>query len=307
MYGIIVHGGAGGTSPLAEEGCRRAAEIGMDILRRGGSSLDAVIAAVRFLEDSGDFNAGTGSVLRADGKTIEMDAVVANSSGMYGAVAAVRDIKNPVLLALALSATTTRFLVGDGARAFARQMGLEDHPGPTPRALERAAQLRALLMGAYRGGTLSTVAPGWDPVELQQYGIIPEGDGALFYARDCDTVGAIGLDRQGVFAIAGSTGGSGLMRLGRVGDVTADGAGHRLGSFGGVLATGVGEAIMARRGAEQVARLIEEMGFAPQDACAHVALKVFPPETDVGFIAMNRNGVGHNANCPMSFHYMTDE
>jgi L-asparaginase / beta-aspartyl-peptidase len=97
---IIVHGGAGpikdGSLPQRLAGCQAAARAGWEMLRRGGSALDAVEAAPALLEDDPLFNAGTGSVLNSLGN-IEMGAaLMAGSTLRAGAVAAVQCIKNPV-------------------------------------------------------------------------------------------------------------------------------------------------------------------------------------------------------------------
>jgi beta-aspartyl-peptidase (threonine type) len=121
-----VHGGAGRSSGAADEsrrataGCLAAARAGYDVLRAGGSALDAVVAAVVLLEDDPAFNAGTGSVLNARGE-VEMDAAVMNGDqGAAGAVALLRSVKNPVLLARRVMERTAHVLLaGEGAEALA--------------------------------------------------------------------------------------------------------------------------------------------------------------------------------------------
>lgn len=275
MLGIVVHGGAGGTSLRAERGVSQAAKAGMNLLREGKSSLDAVVAAVQDMENSGIFNAGVGSDLREDGITIEMDAVVATSEGLQGAVMAVRNVKNPVLLALAVAQKTPHIqLAGPGAEQFAREIGLPEHPGATNRAKRRFWKLTA-----------------------------PSGGKAI--SAPHDTVGAIALDSVGVIALAGSTGGSGLMHIGRVGDVPIPGAGFRIGDRGGVLATGKGEKIIRRQGSALVYQLLQE--FTPQQACNKV-VDSFPKDIQVGFIALTqKGGVGKAANCPMAVCSLVDK
>src|SRR5512142_256440 len=96
-YGIVVHGGAG--SPLAlSDGCRKACAAGFALLKKGSGALQAVIEAARILEDDGRFNAGSGSTLRLDGKTVEMDAGLMDSLGHLGIAISVRTVRNPVLL-----------------------------------------------------------------------------------------------------------------------------------------------------------------------------------------------------------------
>ena len=88
-YGIVVHGGAGTPEDLCD-GCNKACESGFRLLESGRSSLAAVVEAVRVMEDDKRFNAGYGSVLRIDGKTIEMDAALMGSEGSIGIVINVR-------------------------------------------------------------------------------------------------------------------------------------------------------------------------------------------------------------------------
>ena len=135
---LIVHGGAGDWS--AEDGdgealvaaCRAAARAGFEILRAGGSALDAATAAVVVLEDNPRFNAGTGSALTVEGE-VECDASIMCGDGRAGAVGALRDVKNPIRLArLVMERTPHVLLVGAGAAAFAAECGL---PPLRPEAL----------------------------------------------------------------------------------------------------------------------------------------------------------------------------
>jgi len=304
LYGIVVHGGAGGTSSWAIRGCRLAAEEGMRVLRAGGSSLDAVVAAVQFMEGVGTFNAGVGSILRMDGKTIEMDAAVATSEhGRQGAVGAITGIRNPVLLARAVMDSRHVMLVGDGAVEFAQRLnlGLEPHPGPTQRVRKRYEAMRRAL----DAGEVETIGPGWTSEELERiWGT--EGTLVTPGMRDCDTVGAVALDANGIFAVAGSTGGSGLMIPGRVGDVPVRGAGYEAGPAGGVLATGIGEEIVRNEGSGKVYSLLSPaMGFSPQQACEQI-VALFPPHIPVGFIALTKEAVGVAANCDMASASVTE-
>lgn len=305
MYGMVVHGGAGGTSSVTERGCRGATELGMEILRKGGSALDAAVEAVRCMEDSGHFNAGTGSVLRVDG-SIEMEAVIATSQGLQRTVEVVSGVKNPVLVARDLVSTDLRRISGIGATQFALERGLAPHPGPTERTRERLELLRQEVKELLARGEVS---PGWTIEELRRFieSGGSDGNAPLFLAvinRQHDTVGAVALDKAGVFALAASTGGSGLMRRGRGGDVPIRGAGFQVGEIGGVLATGVGEFIIDKEGSQKVFQLFT-MGFSPQHACEQ-ALTFFAPDLPVGFIALSRDATGIAANCPMASYSITE-
>src|SRR5579875_3356715 len=125
---LIVHGGAGAIAPhrfeAAKAGCAAAASTGWEILRRGGSALEAVIAAVVALEDDPTFNAGTGAVLTKDGHA-ELDAGIMDGATMgVGAVAGVQRIKNPILLARHVLATPQVLLLGEGAEELAAARGM---------------------------------------------------------------------------------------------------------------------------------------------------------------------------------------
>jgi beta-aspartyl-peptidase (threonine type) len=214
---IIVHGGAGADSSQAPEfrqGVRAAVLAGWRVLAEGGTALDAVENAVRALEDDPRFNAGRGSVLNRDG-TVEMDASIMEGDRLQcGAVAALVGVANPVTVARrVLDSRRHVLLVGDGALAFARSVGIpECDPASlvTDRQRKRHAELARKP--------------------------IPPGGG---------TVGAVALDRNGTTAAATSTGGTPGKLPGRVGDSALIGCGtYADSSLGGVSCTGDGEAII---------------------------------------------------------------
>src|SRR5262245_45926490 len=115
----VVHGGGGLVGVERYErlraGVRAAAEVGYAILAAGGSSLDAVVATVRALEDDPEFNAGTGAALTRDG-TVETDAsVMDGDTRRVGAVAAVPDLGNAIALARAVLEAGEHVLIGGPA------------------------------------------------------------------------------------------------------------------------------------------------------------------------------------------------
>ncbi|PCI37085.1 MAG: L-asparaginase [Elusimicrobia bacterium] len=134
--GIVVHGGAASPSSLSDR-CMRAAEAGMAALEHGASAVEAVVKATVMLEDDPSFNAGTGCVLREDGKTIEADAGLMDSMAQIGGVASLKDAKNPILVASKVFESRHIVLAGDGAAAFAEINGLKNGNPPTGRALAR--------------------------------------------------------------------------------------------------------------------------------------------------------------------------
>jgi L-asparaginase / beta-aspartyl-peptidase len=118
---ILTHGGAG-SNPKDFDGTDSAASRGMDLMANGGTALAAVVDAVKVLEDDPRFNAGSGSKLRIDGRTIQLDASCMTSSNEFGAVACVENIKNPIDIAHGVLLYSPHILlVGDGARIFARE------------------------------------------------------------------------------------------------------------------------------------------------------------------------------------------
>ncbi|MGB5687582.1 MAG: isoaspartyl peptidase/L-asparaginase, partial [Candidatus Electrothrix sp.] len=118
---IITHGGAGSDSKDSD-GPGAAAKIGMDFMGNGGSALDAVVHAVRYLEDDPRFNAGIGSQLRVDGCTVQLDASCMTSTGQFGAVACVEGMQNPVDIAHGVLLYSPHILiVGQGAHIFAEE------------------------------------------------------------------------------------------------------------------------------------------------------------------------------------------
>ena len=209
MTGIVVHGGAGQVAPERFErlraGVRAAAAAGDEVLAAGGSALDAVVSAVRVLEDDPEFNAGTGSALTRDG-TVETDAsVMDGATRRVGAVGAVPDLGRAVALARAvLESGEHVLLAGPAAWRFAAEVGIAPAP-PGSLVTERARQRLAELHG---------------------------------------TVGAVARDREGRFAAATSTGGIAGKRAGRVGDSPLAGAGTWADDACAVSATGDGEAII---------------------------------------------------------------
>jgi beta-aspartyl-peptidase (threonine type) len=218
MTAILVHGGAGQVAAERHDrlrsGVRIAAAAGDVVLAAGGCALDAVVAAVRVLEDDPEYNAGCGSALTRDG-TVETDASVMDGrSQRVGAVAAVPDLGCAVALARAvLDAGEHVILAGPAAWRFAAEVGIAPAaPGllVTDRARARLADEAQRRSSERSGGT----------------------------------VGAVARDRDGRFAAATSTGGIVYKRAGRVGDSPVPGAGTWADAHTAISATGDGEAIL---------------------------------------------------------------
>ena len=230
---IVVHGGAGAGEELSD-GCRHAAAAAAGALGRGDDALAAAVAAVVVLEDDERFNAGTGSVLGLDGATIEMDAALMDSRGTLGAVAALRSVRNPILVARDVARTPHVLLAAEGAQRFARLMGHASYDVVPDKARRDHQHLLKQL------ATCAQPMAGVDNVAFEHYWNYP-GAPPFKAPRGCDTVGAVVRDASGHFAVAGSTGGSAPCLLGRVGDTPLIGCGFYAGAHGAVAATGIGE------------------------------------------------------------------
>lgn len=231
---IIANGGAGGIgfAERRERGLVKAVRLGYEILRGGGSSLDAVTKSVMCLEDIPIFNAGRGSVMGLTGE-IEMDASVMTSAMQYGAVAAIRNVRHPIRVArLVMEKTDHLLLCGAGAVRFARLMGIKFYD-PVTRE-RRAAWQRAharLDRIMKKSGAAALPASDYFP-RLSEI--------AGFYG----TVGVVALDKEDRIAVGTSTGGIKMHLPGRVGDTPQVGAGTYADRHGGASATGHGESIM---------------------------------------------------------------
>jgi len=270
---ILVHGGAGNLGaddPASDggdasrlEGVRAAAQAGWSILAAGGTALDAVEAAVRLLEDDPTYNAGAGACLTAAGD-VELDASIMDGATLRcGAVAVVRDVKNPITLARRIMERSEHVLLaGPGASAFAREVGIPPHENAllvTPRQRERWERLR---------------------------GAAPAGHG---------TVGAVARDRAGHLASATSTGGMAMKRPGRVGDTPIIGCGtYADDELAAVSCTGHGERIIQLTLARACADLVRQRGSAMEAAREAIrqlgarlrgegGLIVVAPRGEVGF------------------------
>lgn len=279
-YAVLTHGGAASPSSNAG-GCIQAAEAAKAILERGGGALSAALTATVWLEDDPRFNAGTGSNIRLDGQTIEMDASVMTSDGRFGSVACIERVKNPILVAAEVMQTPHLMLAGAGATAFARRLGFADYDPTTEVA--KAKYARALLDLKGRGdGSYADDAEPWkklSPKELWNFESEP---------IDCDTVGAVVRDRHGRFAATASTGGTVYMLRGRVGDSPLMGCGVYAGPLGAVATTGVGEEIVRRFLAKTVYDWLAE-GLAPARA-AQRGVAMFPDIVDVGILVVGKEG-----------------
>ena len=293
-FAIVVHGGAG-ASRNDVDGCEAAARAGIAAATGGGDALAAAIAAVVVLEDDGRFNAGSGAILCLDGVTTETDAAVMDSRGRLGAVACLQRVKNPVLVAHAVSQTPHWLLAGEGAERFARTAGFAEHHVVSDRAARRNAQLVTQLQGKDDSGRKidrAAFRKHWNYAAPWPGAERDDDHGAA-----CDTVGAVVRDDAGHFAVACSTGGSAPSLLGRVGDTPIIGSGFYAGPHGAVAATGIGEQIVRHLLAHTVYGWIAD--GMPLQMALDRGIGLFAREIDVGLIAVSRTEAGSSSNRDM--------
>jgi L-asparaginase / beta-aspartyl-peptidase len=277
---IVIHGGAGVIEPSkmtpAREASYRAGlaaalDAGYAVLERGGTSLDAVIAAVRIMEDDPQFNAGRGAVLNHEGDA-ELDAAIMDGAGpRAGAVAGVRHVKNPIELArLVMDKSPHVLLVAEGAEDFALEQGLVLVPRDYFRTPAREHELEEARRAA---GTATTRA-------------------AEFSAESTGTVGAVALDRAGNLAAATSTGGLTNKHRGRVGDTPLIGAGtYASNESCAVSGTGQGEYYIRQVVAYDVCALMHYRRLTLAQAVHEVIqVKLRHSGGEGGVIALDRAG-----------------
>jgi beta-aspartyl-peptidase (threonine type) len=270
---IAVHGGAGTLSraeltPARQQsfraGLEAALSAGFRCLEQRGTSLDAVVAAVRVLEDDPQFNAGRGAVYAANGM-LELDAsLMDGATRSAGAVAGVRHVRSPIELARrVLERSPHVMLAGPGAEEFALEQGM----APVPNSFFATEHRRLELERALHGDSL----PG--PESLT------------------GTVGAVALDAHGHLAAATSTGGLTGKRWGRIGDSPIIGAGtYAADDACAVSATGHGEYFIRLAAAHEIAALMRHRGLDVVAAADAVMRQIGELGGSGGVIAIARDG-----------------
>lgn len=272
---LAIHGGAGTihrsqmTPELEREyrgGLRAGLDAGWAILQEGGHALDAVEAAVVSLENFPLFNAGRGSVFTHEGKQ-EMDAAVMDGKRLKaGAVAFVRNIRNPIKLARCVMERTEHVLLaGEGAIQFAEQIGLSTEPDEYFFTEHRWLQLQ------------DAIAEG--RVQLDHAAAKPVG-----------TVGAVACDREGSLASATSTGGMTNKKFGRVGDTPLIGSGTYADDHCAVSCTGHGEFLMLGVTAFDVSARMQYMGLGLEAAADETIRRLTKIGGEGGLIAVDNQG-----------------
>lgn len=280
-FAIAVHGGAGTIlrttmTPEKEKNYRQGLEdaitAGESILQKGGSSLDAVEAAVRSLEDNALFNAGKGAVFTNEGKN-EMDASIMNGKDLTaGAVAGIQNVKNPVSLARAVMEKSEHvFMAGAGAMEFAKKINAELMPDDYFFVQMRYDQLEQ--------------AKKEDKMVLDH--TENKKDEKKF-----GTVGAVAMDVHGNLAACTSTGGMTNKKHGRVGDTPIIGAGtYANNNTCAVSCTGHGEFFIRSVVAYDISCLMEYKNLSLKEACELVVKqKLVKIGGEGGLIALDAKG-----------------
>ena len=277
---LVIHGGAGtitrnSMTPELEkqyrEGLEQALRTGHAVLAKGGTSVDAVEATIKVLEDNPLFNAGKGAVFTHEGKN-ELDAAIMDGKNKAaGSVAGVTIIKNPISAARAVMEKSQHvMMVGRGAELFATKMGLEIVDPSYFWTERRWKSLQNELLKEQK----------------------PQARNESADEKKFGTVGAVALDRDGNLAAGTSTGGTTNKQYGRVGDAPIIGAGtYAENESCAVSATGHGEFFIRWTVAHDIAALVKYRGMSVEDAANEVIHKKLEPvKGEGGVIVLDTKG-----------------
>ncbi len=277
-WAIVLHGGAGMPPQEAtpqelqayRDGLKEALSTGQAILTKGGSSLEAVEAAIRKLEDNPLFNAGKGAVFNSAGGH-ELDASIMDGKTLDGgAVAGVRTVKNPITLARKVMDNTRHVLLsGEGAETFATEQNV-------PRVSNESfsTEVRRKAWQRVKDSENQNKAARFSPPKPWQYG----------------TVGCVALDQNGNLAAGTSTGGLTNKKFGRVGDSPILGAGtYADNETCGLSASGIGEQFIRHAACAQISLLMRYRGYSLKKSAEHVLKNRLRPG-DGGVIGIDRQG-----------------
>lgn len=277
-FAIAIHGGAGtilreNMSPEMEKAytakLEEAIRAGYEILKNGGSSLDAVEQTIHVLEDSPLFNAGKGAVFTHDGEN-EMDAAIMDGNTLAaGSVAGVKTIKNPISLARkVMDASPHVMLSGKGAEQFAKEQNIEQ--------VDPSYFYTESRMNSLKKAKEEEKDQGYDPTPDFKFG----------------TVGCVALDQNGNLAAGTSTGGMTNKKWNRIGDAPIIGAGTYANNLTcAASGTGWGEYFIRATVAHDISALMEYKGLSAQDAAEEVIYnKMAKLGGDGGVIVLDKDG-----------------
>jgi L-asparaginase / beta-aspartyl-peptidase len=293
-FTLVIHGGAGTilkknmTEEKEKEYENKMKEVlatGYEILKSGGTSMDAVEACIKIMEDSPLFNAGKGSVFTSAG-TNEMDASIMDGSDLKaGAVAVVKTIKHPISAARAVMEKSPHvMMIGGGAEEFARKSGLEIVPQNYFFDSVRYQQWQNLKESEQQ--QLDHDGRGGNVIDKS------ENEFNVNIDTKFGTVGAVAVDRYGNLAAGTSTGGMTNKKYGRVGDSPIIGAGtYADNKTCAVSATGHGEYFIRLSVAKDIASLMDYKNLTV-DAAANEVIhnKLAKLGGNGGVIAVDKNG-----------------
>jgi beta-aspartyl-peptidase (threonine type) len=288
-WALVVHGGAGvierkDLSSEQEKAYReamgRVANVGADVLKKGGTALDAIEAVIHILEDDPLFNAGRGAVFTAEGRN-ELDSSIMDGKTLKaGAVAGVTRTRHPISLARAVMEKSLHvFLMGQGADAFSKAQGLEQ---VDPSFFFTEGRWRSLEAELKKQGLPIPARPAGAPTAPSARAELLHDEGPVGMARaelahdegKHGTVGVVALDSHGDIAAGTSTGGTTAKRWGRVGDSPIIGAGTYAANVScAVSATGTGEYFIRLTVARDICALVELKGMKLQAAADEVIQK----------------------------------
>lgn len=288
-FAIVIHGGAG---TILKENISDSMELayktvlensvqkGYRILKNGGSSLDAVEASIKILEDSPLFNAGKGAVFTNDGRN-ELDAsIMEGKTQNAGAVAGVTTVKNPIGLARAVMEQSEHVMLArKGAEEFAKQV---DVPLVDPGYFYTDSRMKSLKRAQHKDSASNISF--YDPLTMDdKFG----------------TVGCVALDKSGTIAAGTSTGGMNNKRWGRIGDSPIIGAGtYANNKTCGISATGWGEFFIRGVIAYDISAMMEYANFSLEEAAKKVIQKKLPKMGGDGGII----GIDHFGNIVTTFN-----
>ncbi len=306
-WGVVIHGGVGVLPPREltpelerayRETLAESLEAGHGALAQGGSAVDAVVEAIKVMEDSELFNAGRGSNFTSEG-VVSMDAsIMVGNTLAAGAVAGVEDVKHPIRLARHVMEDCPHvMLAGEGAGAFAREMGMAAAPPEYFFTRRRWDDLQAARAREARGDA----APNTVDVDRPPDVPLPAGSNSVDEERtdrrgaaedNSGTVGAVALDADGLLVAGTSTGGSANKKWGRIGDSPVIAAGTYAGSHAAVSCTGWGEYFIRHAVAHDIQARMAYLGLTLREATRQVVMQKLEDHRKGlgGVVALDREG-----------------